>query len=89
MWREAPVQIKLPGGTYVNIATSLLAAAALWLLCVFFCVGCAFFCVGCAFFRAFFCVFSVHSSTVTYVNTMSNGVFHAPYRETPHIRRLF
>ena len=36
-----------------RIGTSLLAAAALWLLCVFFYV----------FFRVFFCVFSVHSST--------------------------
>ena len=39
-----------------RIGTSVLAAAALWLLCVFFCVGCAFFCVGCAFFCAFFSV---------------------------------
>ena len=35
-----------------RIGTSLLAAAALWLLCVFFCV---FFRVVCAFFRASFC----------------------------------
>ena len=47
-----------------RIGTSLLAAAALWLLCVFFCV---FFGVVCAFFRGLFLyVFSVHSAVLAF-----------------------